>query len=484
MEDALVALPTSLHEAFSETISRIQRQPEGRRRLAMNTLLWISHARRPLEVDELSEALAIRSGQSSLNPRYRPTQKLMIECCMGLVVLDEQSKSIRLVHYTVQEYFRGIQKEIFPSGDEEVVEKCLTYLLFDQFKWGCCPNGTSIARRITSHRFLVYAATEWGHHARESQCRRIDDLMLKFLHSQPHRAASIQVHRWSRGYRKRYWEPVEVNSATALLTTCFFGLEHAAEALLVSGEGQVNVTTHMGTTPVIRAAATGHPRLVRMLLDRGADPTLANWYGNALSCAAEAGHCNTIQELLDFGIDINLRDAYGRTALHCAATNGHEDALKLMIEHGADIEALDRNGEMLWHILALEGHIRAMRFLLDKGFDPETKCKNGMTALHCAASQGHTKVIRMLIDQGVDVNVRDNSGFIASYYAVYLGNAKAEAMLLEAGANIDEDDDDRMSALFQAAPRVHDFYDSDWTDHCDHSDHSEEVEELGVAGGR
>ena len=455
MEDALAALPMTLHEAFSNTVSRIQGQLGGRKRLAMDTLSWISHATRPLLISELSEALAIRSGQSHLNSKYRPSQKLMIECCMGLVVVDEQSKTIRLVHYTVQEFFRERQREIFPNGEELLAEKCLTYLLYDVFATGCCPDEENILDRLDLHGFYSYCASEWGYHVRESQSLKINEMTLQFLRSQPHKAASTQVYQYNLGVKEVYWEPIEVNSVTELDMTCYFGLENVAKDLLDSGTVDVNHATHIGTTAIVRAASTGHPGLVRMLLDRGADPTLANWYGNALLCAAEAGHCSTIQELLNFGMDINTRNQFNRTALHCTIDNGSELAMKLLIEHGADIEALDGDGKMLWHDLAESGHIRMMKFLLDRGFDPETRCKRGLTALHLAASGGHIKVMRMLLEMGVDMNARANNSLTPLHYAAHLEiHLKKEAavrVLLEAGADVNAEDRSGMTAVSIAA---------------------------------
>ena len=454
MQDALAALPTSLHGAFSETVARIQRQPEGRRRLAMNTLLWISHARRPLQVQELSDALAIRPGQAVLNSQYRPSQKLMVECCMGLVVVDEQSQSIRLVHYTVQEYFREKRKEIFPNGNEEIAGKCLTYLLFDAFAGGCCALEGDILDRMDLYPFLSYCSNEWGNHVRDACSDRINEMALYFLRCDRHRANSIQIYQYLRGVRQLYWEPVEVNSVSQLHTVCFFGLDDIAKSLIDSGKIDVNAPSHIGTTPVIRAAAAGHPELVRMLLQRGADPTLKNWYGNALGCAAEAGHCNTIQELLDFGMDVNIRDDVGRTALHCAADDGHEQALRLLVERGADTEALDGHGLMPWHAFAEGGHMEAIHFLLGRGFDPDRRCSNGLTALHYAAGENHVEVIYVLIVSGADLDARTpNSNTPLHYavrYAVHQESENAVKLLLSAGADVHAEDNEGFTAHFIA----------------------------------
>ena len=317
MEEALEVMPRNLHEAFRETLARIQRQPGGRKRLGMNALMWISHAKRPLTVDELSEALGIRSGQSALNPKNRPSQKMMVECCLGLVTLDEESGGIRLVHYAIQEYFQDQQKEIFPSGESEIAEMCLTYLFFDSFADGCCDTGEGILARMEEHPFLGYAASHC------SQNELVDTLAFNLLRSKPRRSLSIQIQQFLQGLRKRYWEPDEVNSVTELHVASMFGLQQAARKVLDSKEVKVDAVTHIGTTALIRAASLGHVELVRMLLGEGADPMKANWYGTSLHCAAEAGQCEAIKELLKTGMDIDTKDDFGRAALYCAAQEGH-----------------------------------------------------------------------------------------------------------------------------------------------------------------
>ena len=53
MEKALETMPCGLDDAFEETLQRIQDQPQNRKALGMNTLMWICHARRPMIIGEL-----------------------------------------------------------------------------------------------------------------------------------------------------------------------------------------------------------------------------------------------------------------------------------------------------------------------------------------------------------------------------------------------------------------------------------------------
>ena len=113
MEEALAKMPRGLDEVLQQTISRIQRQSDGRKRLGMNTLMWIVLVGRPLMASELSEALAIRIGTTSLNHKYQPSQKMMIDCCMGLVTVSSySSRSPSIVPITALEHNVCTQRKL------------------------------------------------------------------------------------------------------------------------------------------------------------------------------------------------------------------------------------------------------------------------------------------------------------------------------------------------------------------------------------
>jgi len=46
-----------LGDAYTGTLSRMKAQPGGRSKLGMEVLMWVSHAERPLHVNELCHAL-------------------------------------------------------------------------------------------------------------------------------------------------------------------------------------------------------------------------------------------------------------------------------------------------------------------------------------------------------------------------------------------------------------------------------------------
>lgn len=436
MEDALESLPHTLQDALGETLARIQSQHNGRKRLGMNTLMLIFKAKRSLRVEELREALAIRSGQYSLNPKYRPSQEKIVESCLGLVTIDEETSIVRLVHYTIQEYFREHQKEVFPSGEDEIAERCLTYLFFESFESGCCDKEGDIWVQLENHRFLAYAVSNWGYHTQFSIGGKADNLALKLLQSKPRRSFLVQVYQILQDRREKYWEPAEVNSNHGLHVAVLFGLPRAARAILDSKEVEVDAETHIGTTALIRAAGIGHVKLVRMLLNEHADPTKANWYGTALHCAAEAGQCEVIKELLRTGMDVDFRSSFGRTPIHCAVEMNHKSAVKLLLEKGADVHAAYPDGMIMQHEAAANGSKGIVRLLLENGADIEAISVDGKTMLHFAAIGGHTKVVQMLIERNAKTEARDVYDSTALYYAVQSRRMETVEALLRLGADV------------------------------------------------
>ena len=116
-----------------------------------------------------------------------------------------------------------------------------------------------------------------------------------------------------------------------------------------------------GTTPLLRAAKAADLPAMRLLLERGADPTLPVTRSgiNPLMAAAGVGTSDAdttgryktqpqsieaVQLLLDRKLDINARGTDGRTALHGAALQGYDDVIKFLVSKGADLDAKDCKG--------------------------------------------------------------------------------------------------------------------------------------------
>lgn len=452
MDEALEHLPRDLDEAFSKTLQRIQSQPDGQDTLGMATLMWIAHARRPLIATELSEALAIKAGSTALKPRFRPSQKRMVDCCMGLVAVDDRSSVIRLVHFSVQEYLHKYQDGLFAQSECTIAEACITYLLFEPFACGPRRKETEVVDMISKNAFVRYAAHHWGSHVRSAVNDEVDKLALTFLQAEAQRGCSLQILHYSVNLREEYWNDEESRSCNGLHLAAIFGLEELGKRLLKAKKIQVDDATKMGTTALIKAAAGGHQQFTEMLLGMQADRIKENWYGTALHCAAEAGQVTTLITLLETGLDVDIRDRRGRTSLHCATVSGHPSAMQSLLEHGAAVNTTcNKNYTPLRYAIVWEQPLEIVRTLLERGADTESRSSYEVTPLHDSAVMNAIDTALLLLDYKANVDAEDIHGGMPLHFAAERNYATMVQHLLDHDAQINAKTHEGVTALYLAS---------------------------------
>jgi hypothetical protein len=167
-------------------------------------------------------------------------------------------------------------------------------------------------------------------------------------------------------------------------------------------------------TPMLRAAGKGHTEVVKLLLDRGANP--------------------------------RLKTEEGQTILHEAAKSGVKELVSLAIRAGVKANEPDRRGlSPLFNLVANDkDSVDAAKVLLASGADPNAGSSEGITVLDIAAAQLAVGVTRVLIEKGAQVNCTDNTGSTPLHHvAVNVEDADDEdraieiaKMLLKAGAKV------------------------------------------------
>jgi ankyrin repeat protein len=118
------------------------------------------------------------------------------------------------------------------------------------------------------------------------------------------------------------------------------------EKLLASGLS-VETQDVAGSTLLLTAAEKGQTRIIKILLDRGANPNVTtDRYGHRtpLLWAVSNADVDSIKALLEHGASINTADDFGRTPLMEAASTTDRDTVKLLIEHGADVNSKAHDG--------------------------------------------------------------------------------------------------------------------------------------------
>lgn len=197
-------------------------------------------------------------------------------------------------------------------------------------------------------------------------------------------------------------------------------LEHGAKPDL-PGQGQ---------TALYFAAEHGDLPMVRLLLEKGANPNgsfrsqatplvalaseggmvfakmRAYAYGGVMAAAqkaqdlqkAEADDTAIAALLLAKDVDIEATGWQTGTPLQSAAQNGTTALAKLLLEHGANWKRKNQEGENALLIAARNGSPEIVRLLLARGADADATNPQGQTALMLVAAHGRAEIVRHLLD--------------------------------------------------------------------------------------
>lgn len=133
--------------AYDQAMQGIEDQKPGFRDLAKRTLSWIAYAYELLTGAGLRHAFAIEVGEPVFDEENLDDIEDILSVCYGLVIIDTEIETVRLVHYTTQEHFKQAGPQHFPNAQENIAASCLTYLLYSELGVGWIMNDMDTARK-------------------------------------------------------------------------------------------------------------------------------------------------------------------------------------------------------------------------------------------------------------------------------------------------------------------------------------------------
>jgi len=430
-------------DVYSATFERIKGQEKARSRLGMEAIMWVAHAERPLQPDELCQALGVEVGSEDLKRDNEPNIRTILRCGLGLVTVDSSSSTVRLVHFTLHEYILA-NPTLFRGPHSTIVEACLTYLNF-----ACIRDlSPTLSSPPLTTPFLEYASCHWGAHARREITEGAIPLALKLLDRfDMHISCKLLLLN-----EPGWWQPFAAGGAPIGFTGLHGGVLLGVLELMVSlfdiKKWDLNASDLDGRTALAWAVWKGHDRDVKVLLEQvGLHPDIADNRGQTpLSWASEHGHCDEIFKMLleQKNVNPDTADHTGQTPLSYAAGAGDKEMVEMLLQRSdVNPNTIDKDGHTPLSWAILEQQDKIVEILLQRNnVNPEVPDNNGRTPLSRAAERGYQAIAEMLLEMSnVNPDAPDKSGRTPLSWASQSWEVEIVRILLERN-NVNPDTQD------------------------------------------
>ena len=483
VRNKLRTLPTTLKGTYDDAMERIENQEPDHRRIALKAMAWVCYAFRALSLKELQHALAVEPGDTSLDEDLVMDGQSITSLCAGLVVVDQRTNVVNLVHYSTKSYFDDTRHIQFPEFHAKITLVCATYLTLDSLK------GPKIWEIVQDYPLACYAAQFMGDHARNSPEESLEPSILDMicnLLSHPDKRKPllslldgldlIQTGFYSKG-RPMTREKTEalidasIGTETATLFDSALEIEHSDTSYTIGSgtttgsetdtlvgdrakdeevwETKIKNSRIPEVTALHLAASMGLAKIASLLLKETTNIDAVDETGKtALALALERGFEKAVEFLLNSGACVDLRHNHGRGVLLLITERGWYNAGNTIVENArltAEEESPGRAQDRIYFLLAAYENDIGESTRLAARDELQLKSKDrdiSAAALFLAVEKGFIQMVETLLALGIDVDSKDDLGQTALHRATRCKDEKMVRLLLKNGADVEYKDDD------------------------------------------
>ena len=474
VRNKLRILPITLKGAYDNALERIYNQEPEHRRIALKAVAWVCYAFRALSLKELQHAIAMETGDTVLDEDSVMDGQSITSLCAGLLVVDQRTNIVNLVHYSTKSYFNDYMNDIrhilLHEFHEEVTLICAAYLTLDSLK------GLKFWEIVQDYPLACYAAQYMGDHARNSPEGSFEPPILDMIcnllsHSDKRKPLLslldgldlIQDGFYSKGKamaRENTKALVAAYCETEIppLLDSVLEIEHSDTSSLIGSptitasdtdiligdrakdeeiwETKIRTSRIPELTALQLTASMGLAKIASLLLKETTKTTLA--------LALERGFEIAVEFLLNNGASVDLQREHGRGVLLLIAERGWYNAGNTIVENArlaAEKEAPGQAQDRIYFLVAAyEGNIKELT--LDAQLLKFRDRDIGAAALFLAVEKGFVQMVEALLSLSIDINSKDSLGQTALHRATRRKDEKMMRLLLKSGADVECKDDD------------------------------------------
>uniref|UniRef100_A0ABD2XG05 Uncharacterized protein n=1 Tax=Trichogramma kaykai TaxID=54128 RepID=A0ABD2XG05_9HYME len=198
----------------------------------------------------------------------------------------------------------------------------------------------------------------------------------------------------------------------------------------------INAMDESGNTALNLALYYKKRQMVQLLLEKGANPNLANEKGHTalhLVCNSDALFIDNIASMLfelsdknHQPLQINAVDKIRNTPLHIALKQDNKEVAELLMRRGADLSVANANGTTPLHIICKrQRKDDLLKFFFEivdkKGREVliDAQDKKGNTPLHYAVFSGIKETVESLLKRDANPNLANNKGSTPLHFICY-----------------------------------------------------------------
>ncbi|KAH6910848.1 hypothetical protein BKA70DRAFT_94920 [Coprinopsis sp. MPI-PUGE-AT-0042] len=368
IEEAIDMFPAGLDAMYSATLRRIEQQGPRISTAARNFLAWVVLSRGPMKMTVVQDALATCIETGVIDPKRRIAEEDLIPLSCGLVVIESETQTLRLVHYTARE---ALQSWMYVEGHSlhrVLALTCISRLSACGFQNLHIADRAELDKYVPLGSLLQYAYCNWAHHTR--QCT----------------------------------DPETLKRVEAFIVGCTsYPVEYATSGrrpLPADRYNGVHLSAYLGFASILRKLLDSDSQLCNQRSGGGLSPL-------ALACLG--GKADAVLEILSTpGLDMSRDNAGNHTPLQLAISSGSEDIVQALLGHPeVDVNATGGSDDytplMSASAHGLEGIVRIL--LGHPMVNLAAKNRNGSDAVKVAVERGHAEIVQLLVDHPVVQNM-------------------------------------------------------------------------------